>query len=459
MATPRAPEARPSTRRTDPFMKLHPTKPLRMLVVALAATCALAGSAPQPALALTTAKLTARPNSDSGSDILGATETRITWEGQADDAERLGALTLTLPDGTSYTTDNAKVTVLSGADHMTREKANFDVSSDGQAVTFSFAQPLAQGAYVRVELYGVEFPAAGGDEQVKVSYTAEGGAGSELTDVPTVPVKGVTPTEQLATYLENQDWVKQWNSNTFLRLFLNPPILVSSVPSVFQGFLMALAIVLVAFPLAIPFGFVLALMRISKSRLLCAISGFYVNIVRGTPAFLQIYIAFFGLPLAGVQIPSYPLGVIVLAMNSAAYLCEIFRAGIQSISKGQNEAARSLGMTAGQTMLYIIIPQTFRNVLPTMTSEFILLYKDTSLLAAVGVMEVVMYSKTIVASTGSITPYIVAALFYLVVTLPLARLVSKLEGKLLGTGAGSRKRKKPAKSAGEMPVIDGDHLA
>ena len=94
-----------------------------------------------------------------------------------------------------------------------------------------------------------------------------------------------------------------------------------------------------------------------------------------------------------------------------------------------------------------------------MTSEFILLYKDTSLLAAVGVMEVVMYAKTIVASTGSITPYIVAALFYLVVTLPLARVVGKLEARLLGKDTGSRKRRKPRESAGQMPVIDGDHLA
>ena len=87
-------------------------------------------------------------------------------------------------------------------------------------------------------------------------------------------------------------------------------------------------------------------------------------------------------------------------------------------------------MNAAQTMAFVIIPQTVRRVLPTMTSEFILLYKDTSLLAAVGVMEVVMYAKTIVASTGSITPYIVAAVFYLVITIPLAKLVGNLEQKL-----------------------------
>ena len=127
----------------------------------------------------------------------------------------------------------------------------------------------------------------------------------------------------------------------------------------------------------------------------------------------------------------------ILAMNSSAYLCEIFRAGIQSIPKGQFEASRSLGMNGAQTMLFVIIPQTVRRVIPTMTSEFILLYKDTSLLAAVGVMEVVMYAKTIVASTGSITPYIVAACFYLVITLPLAKLVGMLEAKLAGSDSGA----------------------
>ena len=89
----------------------------------------------------------------------------------------------------------------------------------------------------------------------------------------------------------------------------------------------------------------------------------------------------------------FVLGAIVLVLNSSAYLAEIFRAGIQSINGGQFEAARSLGMNGAQTMFYVIIPQTVRRVIPTMTSEFILMYKDTSLLAAVGVMEIMMYAK------------------------------------------------------------------
>ena len=428
---------------------------LKVALAAFALALSLGVAGARPALALETAKCTAKPNSSGTSDVNGGSETRITWEGQAGADEMVDGISLTLPEGTTFSTDSARITLLSGEDLMDRERPEAQVTQDGQTITFTLAQGAPAGSYIRLEVYKVVFPISGGDEQVSGSYTLADGSEHELSDIPAISVTSVSAWDSAANWLKEQEWVQKWNENTFLRLFFNPPILVQSIPSVFQGFLMALAIVLVAFPLAIPFGFVLALMRISKFRVLRGIASFYVNIVRGTPAFLQIYIAFFGLPLAGVQIPSYPLGVCVLAMNSAAYLCEIFRAGIQSISKGQSEAARSLGMSASQTMVYIIIPQTFRNVLPTMTSEFILLYKDTSLLAAVGVMEVVMYSKTIVANTGSITPYIVAAVFYLVVTLPLARVVGKLEARMLGTGKGKR-RKRNLKQAG---VIDGDHIA
>lgn len=105
---------------------------------------------------------------------------------------------------------------------------------------------------------------------------------------------------------------------------------------------MALAIVLVAFPCAIPFGLLLALMRMSKLRILRGLATTYVNVVRGTPLFLQIYIAFFGLPLAGIQVPPFPLGVVVLAMNSSAYLCRDIPRRYSIVPKGQFEASRSL---------------------------------------------------------------------------------------------------------------------
>lgn len=404
------------------------------------------------AYALDVAKCTARTNAEGSNDVLGATETRITWEGQSAPEERVAGLSLTFPDGSSFSTDDARVTMLSGENLMTRTSIEASFSADGQTLNAVFAEPAEAGGYFRLEVYGVFFPAEGGDMVLTGSYAvvesdAADGENAGVVEVampaiPAIPVKGVTAVEQLTTWLENQEWVQAWNSNKFLKLFFNPPLLVKSFPVVFNGFLMALAIVAVAFPLAIPFGLLLALMRMARLRVFRGIATTYVNVVRGTPLFLQIYIAFFGLPLAGIQIPPFPLGVIVLAMNSSAYLCEIFRAGIQSISKGQFEASRSLGMNGAQTMLFVIIPQTVRRVIPTMTSEFILLYKDTSLLAAVGVMEVVMYAKSIVASTGSITPYIVAACFYLVITLPLAKLVGKLESKLAGNDAGASGKKK-----------------
>lgn len=420
-------------------------------IAILACILAMALS-PASAYAMEVSSCTAKPNAESGNDIMGATNTRINWEGQAADDEIVTALSFTLPDGTDYSLDDLKVTMLSGDDLMTRTNLDVEATSDGQTVTIAINDELPAGAYIRVEIYDVYFPRDGGDMQIEGTYTLDDGQVLSIEGIPTITVEGITVAEQLSQWLEEQEWVQAWNSVRALHMFLDPTLIVTSFPVVFKGFLMALGIVACAFPLAIPFGFLLSLMRMSKFTALRGIASVYVNLVRGTPLFLQIYVAFFGLPLAGIQIPNFPLGVIVLSMNSCAYMCEIFRAGIQSIPAGQFEAARSLGMTGAQTMLSVIIPQTVRRVIPTLTSEFILLYKDTSMLAAVGLLEIVMYAKTIVASTGSITPYIVAACFYLVITLPLAWLVGKLENKLAGTDSGSsrpkeKKSKKGSKAA------------
>lgn len=426
---------------------------LMMLIVACSVFFAGLTLAPVNAEALDTAKCTARPNADGTSDVKGATETRITWEGQAASDESIKGITLTLPEGSSFTTKNARITMLSGDDLMQRTNIQASFAKEGDSIVASFDQAAPAGGYFRFEIYEVKFPASGGAMDLTGTYQLANGDYREIGQIPAINVVGIDPAEELSTFLGEQEWVQAWNSNKFLHLFLDPTILVTSFPVVIKGFFMALGIVLVAFPCAIPFGLILALMRMSKYRVLRGVATTYVNVVRGTPLFLQIYIAFFGLPLAGIQVPPFPLGVVVLAMNSSAYLCEIFRAGIQSIPKGQFEASRSLGMNGAQTMLFVIIPQTVRRVIPTMTSEFILLYKDTSLLAAVGVMEVVMYAKTIVAATGSITPYIVAACFYLIITLPLAKIVGHLEAHLADRDAGNtgKKKKKHRKKATPVP--------
>ena len=409
--------------------------------------------APTQAYALETVKATARPNGESGSDVYGGTETRITWEGQADTDEEIIGLSITLPQDTSFGVDDARITLLTGENNMTRNVIDAEISVSGNTFTATFPEAAPAGGYFRIELYEVVFPTAGGDMELTGAYTLADGTTKSFYINP-ISVVQVSPTQALASSLEEQDWVHAWNSNKFLRLFFNPPIIVTSIPIVFHGFLLAVAIVAVSFPTAIPIGLLLALMRMSKFKILRGLGSLYVNVVRGTPLFLQIYIAFFGLPLAGITIPPFFLGWIVLAMNSAAYMCEIFRAGIQSIPKGQTEAARSLGMNGAQTMIFVIIPQTVRRVIPTLTSEFILLYKDTSMLAAVGVMEMVYDAKMIVANTGSITPYIVAACFYLIITLPLAKVVGNLERKLDGTAA--KKRNKKAIASASTAGADGD---
>lgn len=423
----------------------------RLASVVLAAMMLLA-LVPASALALDTAKCTARPNGSTGSEVYGGTETRVTWEGQAAADEAITGLSIVFPQGTTFnddTTGKARITLLTADQSQRLGFLDADYSLDGETFTATLDEPAQAGGYLRVEIYGVFFPVAGGEMALNGSYVLEDGTTLPVEDIQPLTVTGVSTTGQITSWLSDQEWVQAWNSNRFLRMFLNPVIIVDSFPIVFQGFLMAVAIVAIAFPLAIPLGLCLSLMRMAKLRVLRGLASLYVNVVRGTPLFLQIYIAFFGLPLAGLSIDKFPLGVIVLAMNSAAYLCEIFRAGIQSIPAGQNEAARSLGMNGAQTMIFVIIPQTVRRVIPTMTSEFILLYKDTSMLAAVGVMEVVMYAKTIVASTGSITPYIVAACFYLVITLPLAKVVGRLEARLAG---GGRRRQRQGGAGAARPL-------
>lgn len=251
-------------------------------------------------------------------------------------------------------------------------------------------------------------------------------------------------------------FVAQWESHAISHLFFSPKIMAGAFPTVLRALPVPLLIVAVAFSLAIPGGLLLAFMKMAKSKWTRLPATLYVDVVRGTPLFLQILIVFFGLPLFpaykalvtanpwmnspgwfGITNSMYLRSFLVLSFNSAAYMAEIFRAGIQSINRGQMEAARSLGMTTPQAMGFVIIPQTVRRVLPTLMSEFILLFKDTSLLGAVGVGEIVMRAREVAATTFNQSAYVLAAAFYLVITIPLGRLVQKVENRLaLSEGAG-----------------------
>lgn len=412
---------------------------------------------PAIAQALEVTQCTAAPNEDGGSRILGGTETRITWRAQSDQDESISAIVLHVPEGVQLDSEQIKIT---GLDELDRIDLNTEISvADDNSLHIDFIDPTPAGLSFLVEAYGTTFPSEGGSFTISAECTDAEGAVTDLGDSATIEVSGVSKAEQLSSWLSEQGWVQAWNSNKFLHMFFDPTIMATSIPSVAQGWVTALGIVVIAFPLAIPVGFLLALMRMAKFWPIRAIASIYVNIVRGTPMFLQIYIAFFGLPLLGLNVNNFVLGCCVMAFNSCAYLCEIFRAGIQSISKGQFEAARSLGMSATQTMVSVIVPQAFRRVIPTMTNELILLYKDTSLLAAVGIMETVMYAKTITAATGNITPYIVAAMFYLVVTLPMSYITRSMEEKSSGRKIALKKKaernpKPPTETKGWTPEVE-----
>lgn len=188
------------------------------------------------------------------------------------------------------------------------------------------------------------------------------------------------------------------------------------------GALVTLKLFVITLALSIPLGLSLALMRISRFPALSRLVGGYIWLMRGTPLMLQMLFIYFALPFVpviGVRLPDFPAAVLAFALNYAAYFAEIFRAGIQSVDKGQYEAARVLGMTYGQTMRRIVLPQMVRRILPPMSNETITLVKDTSLIYVLALNDLLRAARGIVQRDFTTTPFIVAAAFYLTMTLVL----------------------------------------
>lgn len=416
---------------------------LAALVIALACVFATTLAVPQQAQALTTENATARPNEDGGDGVIGGMDTRLTWEGTVEDGEEVTSVTLTLPEGASFDHSTTRITALEG---LSRMDVTGTATPSGSSITVTFDQTVPAGSLLRLEITNMQFPAAGGDVVVSGTYQAADGEHA-LADSDPITTIANTPLQSIVNWLDQQPWVRAWNSNQFLGMFLRPQLLVTSFASLAPGWILCLGIVVAAYPFAIALGLLFAMLKISKWRILRAVAVVYINILRGTPLFLQIYIMFFGLPMVGINIDNNVLGIIVMAINSSAYLAEIFRAGIQSIPQGQYEAASSLGMNYVQTMFSVILPQTVRRVIPTVTSDFITAFKDTSLLSSVGVMELMMFSKNLTTVTGNITPYVAAGIFYLIVTLPLIKVVGIIEENIARSERGGGPRPRPKRRA------------
>ncbi len=195
-----------------------------------------------------------------------------------------------------------------------------------------------------------------------------------------------------------------------------------------QTLLISILSILFAMALAL----LAALGRLSTVPPIYAISTFYVSLIRGTPLYLQIFFFFLALPQLGIIISGIFAGVLALGLNYGAYMSEIFRAGLASVGKGQREAAMALGMTPGQTMRRIVLPQALRFAIPPVGNEFIAMTKDSALVSATGFVHELMWRSTKVgrAQFHNLEALIMAAFFYWIVTLVLSFIQNKIESRL-----------------------------
>ena len=203
--------------------------------------------------------------------------------------------------------------------------------------------------------------------------------------------------------------------------------ILDTVVLMLEGSQVTLEIFFITLLLSLPIGLLAALGRMSGFKPLSLLVEFYVWLMRGTPLMLQLLFVYFALPMVGILLPDIAAALLAFVLTYAAYFCEIFRAGIQSISKGQYEAAKVLGMTYPQTMRRIIIPQMLKNVLPPISNETINLVKDTSLIYILAMNDLLRVARNIVQREFDMTPFVIAAVFYLAMTFVLTWVFKKLE--------------------------------
>ena len=209
-------------------------------------------------------------------------------------------------------------------------------------------------------------------------------------------------------------------------------IIRASLPTLFQGLVVTLQLTIISLVLATCIGLIMGLLRISQNKLLSLLAVGYVYLIRGTPLLVQILFIYYGIPkVFDIRLTAFAAGVIAVSLNAGAYLVEIFRAGIESIERGQMEAGRSLGFTYGQTMRLIILPQAIRRMIPAFVNQFIISLKDTSLLSVIGIAELTMQGQSIYAMNFRAFEILTAVgTIYLIVISGLTLLSAWLERRL-----------------------------
>lgn len=202
------------------------------------------------------------------------------------------------------------------------------------------------------------------------------------------------------------------------------------LPALMQGAVISLELFALTLIFSLPLGLPIALgenAKIAPVRWICKV---YVLVFRGTPLMLQLFFFYFFFPIClNIRMDAFPTAVLTFALNYAAYFAEIYRGGMKSIDVGQYEAAHSLGLSRTQTLFGIVLPQTFRVVIPPISNEIIVLVKDTALASAIALADIMKVSKSIVNRDGSLMAYVIAAAMYLVFSFLVTYLLTKLEKK------------------------------
>lgn len=199
------------------------------------------------------------------------------------------------------------------------------------------------------------------------------------------------------------------------------------LPFILSGLELTAKVYVATLIFALPLGLLAAVGKVAGPKILKVLLFLYTWVWRGTPLLFQLFFTYYALPVVGVRFPPFVAATVTYALNYGAYLTEIFRGGIESIDKGQYEAAKALGMTYFQTMRRIIIPQTVRRVLPPTCSEAVNLVKDTALLAVVGMPDLLRISTQIFTRDFNIIPFVVAFILYLAISSVLVKLFGQLE--------------------------------
>lgn len=212
-------------------------------------------------------------------------------------------------------------------------------------------------------------------------------------------------------------------------------LIVRWLPAMGQGTIATIWISFSSLVLALIVGLLVSLLRFSHSGIIRRLATYFVDVIRGTPALIQILAIYFGLPFFGISLPAYVAGIIALGINSGAYISEMIRGGIESIDRGQMEAARDLGMSYNQAMRRVILPQILQIVIPPITGEYNSLVKGSSLLSVISIAELTRVGQRMLGvSFRPIESWLPVAIIYFVINYIITRMTGILETRLAARG-------------------------